>query len=187
MHTLLSDPIEFTQISHFTLVIEDPLIMFQMIRMLKEQIQGNAGDFILSKENKPVAINKHIGLVTDPLNLQVSERSVINKILKALSEVALDEAYYLRTIEMLSMLSQYGSDLTDEFMYPIQIDENLDIMKLLKIYSIKIQLTAPTLGEELIEYIKIVAELTEISLFIFVNIFNYLRFEEVQDLLNEMK
>ena len=68
-HTMFQKMIEFCENKVNVLIIEEHSLLRRVLTMLEEQIQGQAGEFVLSKNNEIIDIRKSAELIADPIDV----------------------------------------------------------------------------------------------------------------------
>ncbi len=187
MHPIFSAPLDFTESNSHTVVIESPDELYRMLKTLLAQIEGEPGDFIYSKDYEPVEIFKKIELITNPLHLDWSNRTLQNKLQRVLEKIAISEDHYLRTNRILSAIEAYGSVIIEDVALPVEMCNEIDLTKLIKLLEVTFITDTKCLAEELIEYIKLVKDMTDISCFMIVNISNFINNESLIEFQKNME
>lgn len=187
MHPIFSAPLDFTESNSHTVVIESPDELYRMLKTLLAQIEGEPGDFIYSKDYEPVEIIKKIELIMNPLHLDWSNRTLQNKLHRVLEKIAISEDHFLQTNRILSAIEAYGSVIIEDVALPVEMCNEIDLTKLIKLLEVTFFTDTKCLAEELIEYIKTVRDMTDISCFMIVNLSNFINNESLIEFQKNME
>lgn len=168
----------------YEIVIESAPILAEVVSELIRQTEGGEGEFRLSEKEKLLSIEKNVVLVKDIFNLDVNQRKVLTKLYSGLSEA--ENAIYAQ--EKSVFLEAYISYLdyicakSDLF---ITYEEEPELQELLKVAKVKIDTSASSLLEQVIEYIKVLSQLLGQNIFVFVNLKLFLTQEDMEALYTE--
>lgn len=180
VHPNLEKHLEFNENNINVLVLESPIYFRAFIEELNKQIIYDEGNFILSENHKELKLSKNIELILDLFNFNFTNRKITNKIIEEAKTIALDEDYFQRTLEIISVLEEYMISLVDEFDYPIKNKEKIEIDDILKIFDFKIDEQDATWLEKIVAYLEVCQRFLDIKLFVLVNFKRYLTNEELK-------
>ena len=167
------------------LFIENPVTFREYAGELLNQISGEEGNFILSKNNEEISISKNIAIITDPLNLQFDEKKINAKINKdILSLIAKNAEIQRDSFPLISMLEQYASHLKDEYGYNIDY-ETPDDASIIKMLSFHIDIEFEHQTDKILEWINITHDILKIENFIILNIQTYFSEKEIETICSE--
>lgn len=179
---ILSDKVGFTE-----WIIESPDIFSEYVLELSAQISGSEGRFVLSEKNKELDLAKKADVIFNPLTVDVNSRKILSKLYLELSNLSNGEQMYIKTVELLRHLQEYMLDLKQCTEYILEFDQEIDISALLKAVNIRYETKDMDFQERLIQYMKILAAMAGIKVFIFVNLRSYLTDHQMQEVIKEMK
>ena len=180
--TLLDDGIDFAE-----WIIESPESFSGYVLELSTQIDGNEGQFVLSEKNKELDLAKKAELIFDPLTVDINERKILNKLYMELSDLSKEEEMYIKTVELLRHLQEYMLELEQCTEYILEFDQETDMSALLKAANIRYETRDMDFMERLVQYMKVLAAMVGIKIFIFVNLRSYLTDHQMQGIIKEMK
>ncbi len=173
--------ISFSENQAVELVVENPAGMSSIVGDFRRQCEGDEGNFVLSENDKILKPDKVLDIIINPFELSFNERKIMNKLYVQLEEFATD--YYERKEELHRQIILLLEDILMATPYHnIVYNLECDWTSLFKLYNIRFDDQAVSLLEHLVEYIKLIAYLTDIRLLCFVNIKDYLAQEEVTEL-----
>lgn len=181
IHPSLGKQIIFSENKINVLTIENRTFYTNFIKELSEQIESTIGNFVLSRDNKELNLSKEFDLLIDLFHLDLNNKKHLSKIYGHLKEIAYDEENYKKTMEFNKDLINYIDDIIFKYDLPLEYEPDLDLTGLLKIIGLNIELTNSELLNQLIQYIKVSFNLGGISCFVFVNLKDFLTFEEIAE------
>ena len=175
---ILSDKVGFTE-----WIIESPDIFSEYVLELSDQIAGSEGRFVLSEKDKELDLAKKADVIFNPLTVDVNSRKILSKLYLELSNLSNGEQMYIKTVELLRHLQEYMLDLEQCTEYILEFDQEIDISALLKAVNIRYETKDMDFQERLIQYMKILAAMAGIKVFIFVNLRSYMTDHQMQELI----
>jgi CRISPR type II-A-associated protein Csn2 len=175
----MANVIEIQQDKVFSLVIENPKALYEILIEFNNAIEGMDTQMVISENDKPLAISKKVTLLTDFVNFSINQKSLISKILSELEKTSKNETFYTRSHEILSLIENYIFDIASGL--PCEIScEKLNVSSLLHSAGIVVLDEYDTLEERLIAYMDLARELEEKELFVFVNLRCLIEYERLQ-------
>lgn len=156
-----------------SIVIENPTLLFEFVEDIRRQIQNENGKTVLSFHNELLIMNKSVELITDVYGIDINSRRCIGRLVDFLCEKSIDEIHYSDTMQLLSQMSSYISELTWDLDCEI---ECLDILpkQLLKAANLSVVEDGHTLAERIFQYIQFICQFFGEKVFIFVNARGYI-------------
>ena len=179
---LLDEGIDFTE-----WIIESPESFSGYVLELSTQIDGNEGQFVLSDKNKELDLAKKAELIFNPFTVDINERKILNKLYMELSDLSKEEEMYIKTVELLRHLQEYMLELEQCTEYILEFDQETDMSALLKAVNIHYETRDMDFMERLVQYMKVLAVVVGIKVFMFVNLRSYLTDHQMQEVMKEMK
>lgn len=168
-------------------IIEMPEAFSEYVMELSAQIDGGEGRFVLSEKNKELDLAKKMDIIFNPFAVDINSKKILSKLYLELSALSKGEQMYVKTTELLRHLQEYMLDLEQCMEYILEFDEEADVTALLKAVNVHYETRDMDFLERLVQYIKILAAMTGIKLFVFVNLRSYLADYQIQELIKEMK
>ena len=114
-HPELQAPLELSGPFIASLVVEEPRFLRRLITDLSSQLKGEEGPFVLSHDEKILAVPSWVELITDPLTFEMNSRPLLGKIASAMEHEAVSEGHFLKTAEILQNVEQYIRELAFSF------------------------------------------------------------------------
>lgn len=177
--------IEFQENQAVLWCIESPVVLRNYLEELSNQIQNHEGNFILSEQEKVLELGKSIDLLLTPFAVDVNEKRCLNKIYAEFKEKAYDEVNYLRTKTLLDNILSYFFDMEQETDIDLIFDNDVDFGQLIKAVNLKIEPYDEDMLGKLGQYLKVMAELLQKKIIIFVNLSFYMEVSEIEELLKQ--
>ncbi len=173
--------IEFAENCTEIISIEGPDIYTEFIQELNSQLDGEAGNFVLSEKNDTLKMDKKVEFIFNPFGVDFNEKRIISKAYNVLKDSAegLDElrekinSSIVNILDEVILRSPY-----DNFVYNLDLDWNT----LFKLYDVRVQFEEGKLVDKLIQYIRMLAELLGIRVIFLLNISTFLTKYELQEL-----
>ena len=167
-------------------VIESPEAFLKFTRELCSQASGEEGKFVLSSEEE-IPLSKYAEIITDPLNVNVNDRKILNKLYAEMSELSFGEELYAETRKMLADFQEYFLKLEQAGNYSLETDSEIDVVSIFKAAGVKIQSCSDNFIENLCQYAEIMASLLRKKVIILINIRSYINDEQLKQLLAEVR
>ncbi len=163
------------------LILESPDCMCKMVNNLRCQCEGGEGMFVLSENGSILKIEKYMGLVVDPFSMRFNERKLLNKLYGQLEQYAAD--YMERKEEIHAEIVSLLECILGSSPYAgIDFNLELDWAALFKTYNVRFQEPEGELEQQIAEYIKLLAHLTEIKVLCLVNIKSFIAKEGLKEI-----
>lgn len=162
------------------LAVERPELFRRFVQTLRQQTDGQAGDFVLSRDWTPLPMEKNLVLVSDAFTLNLNERRQLTALHKQTGQLAYSEHMYESTAQVLSNLENWLELLAVESPYTVQYDADFQIESLLKQVDFRFACTEGDLPELLERFIKVHSAFSGMKVFVFVNLRSMLTLEELE-------
>ncbi len=180
-NSVLNLEILFEEGKASVLVVENKKVFNRVVEQLWKEIGGEIGEWVLSECEKTVSLSKCADIVFNPYSIDANDRKVLNKLYSELSEMVSER--YMETLERINgcivdLLSQVEQDVP----YFLKHELGTDFTTILKIYNVQIDSETSSLLERLIDYIRAYNKICKVSVFIFVNLKDYLESYELEQL-----
>ncbi|MBP2629425.1 MAG: CRISPR-associated Csn2 [Firmicutes bacterium] len=163
------------------LIIENPSLFTEFIRELFQQSMGEEGRFVLSENDKILSCKDKVEVILNPLNLDINDKRILNRLYGKIKELSVDEDFYTMTMERLFNTQQYVEHLLEQLDFDVRCQEVVDIVPLLKVFNVQLVENDAHLLEKILDYLLVSFELLGKEVFVFVNIKSYLSTAEIKD------
>ena len=180
-HPFIENHIIFAENKINVLVVENQSLFVNMIEDIKNQLEQEEGEFVLSNQLGIIPLRNNAELISNYFDLDFDSKKIQNKISAFLKETAYAEENYVKTNEIISMLQGYFYELLDSSEYPLKISNETDAAALIKMAGIKADISNGSLLEKLTDYILLMQDMQGIKLFVFVNLKTFLSERELQN------
>lgn len=162
------------------LVIESPVIFSKVLEELYRQSNGEKGEFVLSEREQLKNFAKDTIFVTNPFSLNYDDKKIVQRLYQELAEIT-RQNMYLQISESNAAIINYLEQLILQVPYPICFDTDENLIGLFKLYNVSIDCEISNAGllERLVAYMKIVNQLCQINVMIFLNLKSYLSENEL--------
>ncbi len=167
------------------LILENPEMMYRLVKEMQAQLSGEDGRFLLVKDGKVIAIEKCLHLLTSPFVLEHNPRKALTALYKQLDESLISAEVALRLDDLLSQMRDcLQQALPDSF---AELDD-LAIPEwdsTLKYFEVRFQTKYQSLVEELNAYFKMLKHYCGLGLFVCTHLLSYLSVTELAGLFTE--
>lgn len=164
-----------------TLVVENPQVMSDMLRDIFRQINGEEGGWILSENDKIFPLEKTSVLLDNPLTADYNEKKILTKLYKELSEQA-KISLYEDCIQVNSHIISFLEKLFATVPYHLEMELDVDVTALLKLYGVKVESDVADVLETLIDYLRAISSICNIHVVWILNLKQFLTEEQVDQL-----
>lgn len=163
-------------------IIESPKAFTGYVRELWGQTEGREGAFVLSDSGQEKAISKCMEMIINPLDIQVNDKKIINKLYNELTELAVNEEMFLITQEFKSNLLEYFWKLEYHSPYMLEPGDEIDMLSLWKAIGLKILDDEEDWLGNLHQYIQILSKIFCKQVIALVNIESYCDERQIEEL-----
>ncbi|MDD3420630.1 MAG: type II-A CRISPR-associated protein Csn2 [Candidatus Gastranaerophilales bacterium] len=181
-HTIFESPIEIKENSAAVVVFENQKQFYEAIEDLYKQIQGSEGEWVLSEKDKTLDIEKHIHMITEPLSIDFNTRKIQNKLYALLKEQSFSETNYRLTSEICGQISTYATKIAENIDFPVVCADIEDPVGIFRLVDAKLEIEYKNLTEKILDYISIMQDFFNISVFAFINLKCYMTGAELETL-----
>ncbi|MCR5117559.1 MAG: type II-A CRISPR-associated protein Csn2 [Lachnospiraceae bacterium] len=164
-----------------SLVIESPTLFSEFVGSLWNQCDGRDGSFSLYENDKAHNISKEMECLVNPFAVDCNDKKIIAALYKELKTIA-DESYQEEVASTNLIILNLLDKISESSFYPLDYSFESDIISLLKLYDVHICLEEDTLIERLLNYFRLKKKLCDTSIFVAVNIHQYLNKEDIIEL-----
>lgn len=165
--------VEFKVKTYQTLVIESPRLLCRILNDIAEQLQGNEGQIVLSKDNKVISIEKNIEMISQFIPFEMNKRSLLTKITNHIQQLSIDDKYYLQTTTLVTEWERLLLNLSMDMIGNLNFTK-ISVEALIRASGIELDETYDNLGEKLLDYFELVQEYEQRKIFVLVNLRSYM-------------
>lgn len=173
IHKDITNPIIIDEDKINVLVLENKNFFINKINELINQINGDYGDYILfDLNNEELSISKNCDILTDLFYLDFDSKKIKSAIFNELKNISNSEVFYIKIRELEKNIRDLIFEIMYESDFELELEEDFDVTKLLKIYDISISKNYNTLIEKFITYIDVLTDVLKIKVIFCVNLLN---------------
>ena len=173
IHKDITNPIVIDENKINVLVLENKNFFINKINELINQINGDYGDYILfDLNNEELSISKNCDILTDLFCLDFDSKKIKNAIFNELKNITNSEVFYIKIRELEKNIRDLILEIMYESDFELELEEDFDVTKLLKIYDISISKNYNKLIEKFITYIDVLTDVLKIKVIFCVNLLN---------------
>ena len=163
------------------IVVEDVTLRLPMIEELYSQIMGKDGNWVLVENEKNYDLGKKAEIILEPFSLELNSKKVKTKLYQDIKAVA-QEFCFSQGLEVHSHICSYLECLLERIPYPVKYEEEWNLLELFKAYGVELAEECDSMCEKIFNYIKLINQVCGISIFVTVNIKQYLTDEQISEL-----
>lgn len=171
--------IEFQEGIVQKLILESPVLMSEFIIDFRKQLDGKEGKWILSHEGERLKIANNCELIMNIFELGINQRKMLNALYDELAGEINDTELLIDWRTVNSNLECILNQAIDGIGYEVSYEE-LELKTLFKAVDLKFQENAEGYVDYLLEYLKLMADVRKIHIFIIVNIASFLTKQELE-------
>ena len=149
-----SNEMEFKEDKVSVLVIKDTKCFTNIIQKLNDEIEGIDSDdiFLLDNNNEELKIQKEMSMVTDLFNIDYNSKKILGKLYEKISE-NIENSDNTVLQDLLVKIRKSIVDEINEFPFEFTMSDNVDVVNMLKLYSLKIDNSSYETVLEKIEFL----------------------------------
>ncbi len=186
IHIRYSFNLDFCDELVYSLTVENNRAFVEIVNGLYDQIQGEDGEFVLSEYDMPVAISKHIELLTQFVPFDGNRKTLVTKLYNLLKKESMCGELYCDTQQIGTALVAYVEKLLDRVSLMTEPLIEPDLTTLFKAVDLKLGSIDGTIGEKLLDYFNACYELEGEKLFVTVNLKSYFDDKQLQDFVSSV-
>ncbi len=161
------------------LVIEHPALLTEIVTELGGQCEGREGGFVLSQDNKLLAVEKSMAFMKDPFSVDGNSRRILTKLYQELEGSVKSELHETQAVFYQSYLN-FMDHICEKSGFYLHYNEDPDVQEIFKMAGLKNAFCTETLLERVAEYIKISSQLLGRKIFVFLNLKLFLNRREIE-------
>lgn len=163
------------------IVIEDAALRLPLIEELYSQVMGKEGSWLLVENEKSFELNKMVEIILEPFSLELNNKKVKTKLYQDVKTIAQD-CFFSQGLEVHSNICNYLERVFEKIPYPVKYEEEWNLLEILKAYGVELEEDSDSIFEKLLNYIKLLNQVCGVSIFVTVNIKQYLSKEQITEL-----
>ncbi len=158
-----------------TLVIENQSLFRKLLKDMYLSADGTSTPLVLSRDNKPIDFAKYAEILTDFVNFNINQKTLLTKVCAALERNAVSAEHYLGTQELLCAIENSVSTWAFDFPCDI-VASKISVSNLLKAIGVEVHDAYHGEhgdAERIIDYMELVREFDRDKMFVTVNMRSY--------------
>ncbi|MCF0147545.1 MAG: type II-A CRISPR-associated protein Csn2 [Clostridium sp.] len=172
--------IELSESKVINIIIESPDIFESMINELHNQIIGNEGQWVLSKNNTPIEIKRYSEIILNPFNIDINNKRILGKLYDDIKNNTTKTDLYIRWTELYPKVSEVVDYLIEDFDYNLEYDDEIEIKEFLKLMNLKFNIESTNSLEKIIDYMNLHSSILGTKVFILVNVHSFYTQEKLK-------
>lgn len=173
VNPILDCPLEIGENKINSIIIENQNVFLELCMDIFDQIQGNEGKTVVSKDDMILDISKNVELINQFIPFDINKKTLINKLISSVEKVANESDYYEQSMIEIANMEKFLWNITENMVGSIGFSK-LSISNIIKSVGLEFEDDYSSLGEKLIDYMELVREYDKDKLFIFVNLRSYI-------------
>lgn len=173
--------IELKENTVSVIVLENVEDRLSFVEELYAQVMGKEGKWLLVENEKSYDLDRKMEMILEPFSLELNSKKVKTKLYQDIKTIA-QEDYFLQGLELHGHIFNYLESLLEKVPYPVKYEEEWNIQELLKAYGVELIEEYDNICEKLLDYIKLVNQVCGISIFVAVNLKQYLTENQIFEL-----
>lgn len=164
--------IELIESENVSIIIENKKEFAKITEELWNQISGKEGDFLISDNKKNYNLSKCADIIFNPFAIDLNSKKVLNAFYSRASSIG--NEYEVEKSEYLGASIRLLDVIADSVNYAgLKYNYDIDWVGFFKSFEFEFQNDVDYF-DRIVEYIKVVAEFTDIKLLFFVNLRMYI-------------
>lgn len=181
-HIALENQIDFKDDKIVFWNIEDTQIYYEFVRELKNQIDGEDGNFVLSNNLKSLKLDSNAEIIVGPFDMAFDSKKIANLISKRIVQTAVEDEYFIKFQTIEKSIMEYLRNLIIDADLPVEVGP-IEIENLIKAPSFKTS-ESNSFYDNLVNYVSLLLNLSKPKLLILVDIKRYIKPESFTQFLH---
>ena len=181
-HIALENQIDFKNDKIVFWNIEDTQIYYEFVRELKNQIDGEDGNFVLSNNLKSLKLDSNAEIIVGPFDMAFDSKKIANLISKRIVQTAVEDDYFIKFQTIEKSIMEYLRNLIIDADLPVEVGP-IEIENLIKASSFKTS-ESNSFYDNLVNYVSLLLNLSKPKLLILVDIKRYIKPESFTQFLH---
>lgn len=181
-HIALENQIDFKDDKIVFWDIEDTQIYYEFVRELKNQIDGEDGNFVLSNNLKSLKLDSSAEIIAGPFDMTFDSKKIANLISKRIVKTAVEDEYFIKFQTIEKSIMEYLRNLIIDADLPVEVGP-IEIENLIKASSFKTS-ESNSFYDNLVNYVSLLLNLSKPKLLILVDIKRYIKPESFTQFLH---
>lgn len=181
-HIALENQIDFKDDKIVFWDIEDTQIYYEFVKELKNQIDGEDGNFVLSSNLKSLKLDSNAEIIVGPFDMAFDSKKIASLISKRIVKTAVEDEYFIKFQTIEKSIMEYLRNLIIDADLPVEVG-SIEIENLIKASSFKTS-ESNSFYDNLVNYVSLLLNLSKPKLLILVDIKRYIKPESFTQFLH---
>lgn len=178
-HPQMETRLRFGQGTVPSLVIESPAFLRRFMESLYAQLRGEAGELVLSEADQSIELSGWAEIIDNCFRLELNTKSLLTKITAQMERMAVGEAFFLKTADLLQRVENYIGELAFSFDCDL-VCNRCTVGGLVKAMGVALRDEYEEPLERVLDYMELVREFDRDKLFILPHLRSYFSDEEME-------
>ncbi len=182
VHQDIEQKIDFDMFDFYCLTIENAHEFFKLTNQLYSQINGEEGDFVLSKNANILSIAKYCAFVYDYYGDFLNNKKTLNLVNNNVLDIIQNNDFLEDFSKLNAIILKINEKITNELHYAVNYKDDINAQDFVKLSTYKLQYCSNLL-ENICSFIQVVDK----NIIIFINLYDFLSYDEINDLVKQLK
>jgi len=166
------------------IIAENQKTFCDFVSNIKEMIDGKVEKVLLTDNSGSMISTDKCDIILSPMDFQLNSKKILNSIYKEISQIVKEELW-MQEQELNNAIMDFLDRAVMKLPYELIYEKNIDTQDLLKLYKLNLLENYDCLLEKLINYVKIISQVSFTKCLFLVNIHDFLSAKDL-DMLYEI-
>ena len=166
------------------IIAENQKTFCDFVSNIKEMIDGKVEKVLLTDNSGSMISTDKCDIILSPMDFQLNSKKILNSIYKEISQIVKEELW-MQEQELNNAIMDFLDRAVMKLPYDLIYEKNIDTQDLLKLYKLNLLENYDCLLEKLINYVKIISQVSFTKCLFLVNIHDFLSAKDL-DMLYEI-
>jgi len=162
------------------LAVENPATLWDYCIELLTQSNGQAGEFCILKDFAEQPFDKLCNIETDIAGLSLNTKKLQTALIKKCVELSTSPEFEQGLRKNSLLLYEFCKSVCQDVGYSIELNEDIDIAGLFKLFSLSLKDSFNSLLEKLIEYVNVNTEFLKTKIYILLFLTKFLSYDDLR-------
>jgi len=166
------------------IIAENQKTFCDFVSNIREMIDGKVEKVLLTDNSGSMISTDKCDIILSPMDFQLNSKKILNSIYKEISQIVKEELW-MQEQELNNAIMDFLDRAVLKLPYELIYEKNIDFQDLLKLYKLNLLENYDCLLEKLINYVKIISQVSFTKCLFLVNIHDFLSVKDL-DMLYEI-
>ncbi|EJP25684.1 CRISPR type II-A/NMEMI-associated protein Csn2 [Peptostreptococcaceae bacterium AS15] len=166
------------------IIAENPKTFCDFVSNIREMIDGKVEKVLLTDNSGAMISTDKCHIILSPMDFQLNSKKILNSIYKEISQIVKEELW-MQEQELNNAIIDFLDRAVLKLPYELIYEKNIDTQDFLKLYKLNLLENYDCLLEKLINYVKIISQVSFTKCLFLVNIHDFLSVKNL-DMLYEI-